>query len=260
MKTFGLAAVIVLLATAAASTSFAGSGTSINGISGSGSQLLVIGPVEATSAANATATILGQRVLTPTAGQLTVGNTVGVFGTMRGDGTIAASAIQSGGLYVPGATAIYLFGTVERAEPSLGRVVINGVAVDLTPLMSYGMLSPAVGSKVAVSGTQPVSGGRVLVNGISGSGAAVNGISGSGAAVNGISGSGAAVNGISGSGAAVNGISGSGAAVNGISGSGAAVNGISGSGAAVNGISGSGAAVNGISGSGAAVNGISGSP
>ena len=150
MKTFGLAAVIVLLATAAASTSFAGSGTSINGISGSGtsvngisgsgtsvngisgsgtsvngisgsgSQLLVIGPVEATSAANATATILGQRVLTPTAGQLTVGNTVAVFGTMRGDGSIAASAIQARGLYVPGATAIYLFGTVQRAEPSLG--------------------------------------------------------------------------------------------------------------------------------------------
>ena len=210
MKTFGLAAVIVLLATAAASTSFAGSGatvngisgsgtsvngisgsgTSVNGISGSGTQLLVVGPVEATSAANATATILGQRVLTATAGQLTVGNTVAVFGTMRVDGSITASAIQSRGLYVPGATSIFLFGTVERAEPSLGRVVINGVTVDLTPLMSYGMLSPTVGSQVAVSGTQPVSGGRLLVNGISGSGAAVNGITGSGTTVNGITGSG----------------------------------------------------------------------
>src|SRR5213082_1084671 len=182
MKTFGLAAVIVLLATAAASTSIAGSGAAVNGISGSGTQLLVVGPVEATSAANATATILGQRVLTATAGQLTVGNTVAVFGTMRGDGSIAASAIQARGLYVPGATAIYLFGTVQRAEPSLGRVVINGVTVDLTPLMSYGMLSPTVGSQVAVSGTQPVSGGRLLVNGISGSGTSVNGISGSGTA------------------------------------------------------------------------------
>src|SRR5437868_1069560 len=170
MKTIGSAAVIVLLATAAASTSFAGSDTSVNGISGSGTQLLVVGPVEATSAVNATATILGQVVRTAMAGQLTVGNTVAVFGTMRGDGSIAASVIQSGGLYVPGATAIYLSGTVQRADTSLGRVVINGVAVDLTPLMSYGMLSPAVGSKVAVSGTQPVSGGRVLVNGISGSG------------------------------------------------------------------------------------------
>src|SRR5437773_419764 len=259
MKTFGLAAVIVLLATAAASTSFAGSGATVNGISGSGAQLLVVGPVEATSVADATATILGQRVRTVMAGQLTVGNTVAVYGTTGVDGSITASAIQSRGLYVPGATSIFLFGTVQRAEPSLGRVVVNGVTVDLTPLMSYGMLSPAVGSKVAVSGTQPVSGGRLLVNGISGSGATVNGISGSGATVNGISGSGTSVNGISGSGTSVNGISGSGASVNGISGSGTSVNGISGSGATVNGISGSGTSVNGISGSGATVNGISGS-
>src|SRR6266513_171899 len=263
MKTFGHAVVVVLFATAAASTGFAGisgSGATVHGISGSGAQLLVVGPVEATSVADATATILGQRVRTVMAGQLTVGNTVAVFGTMGVDGSITASAIQSRGLYVPGATSIFLFGTIQRADPSLGRVVINGVTVDLTPLMSYGMLSPAVGSKVAVSGTQPVSGGRLLVNGISGSGATVNGISGSGATVNGISGSGTSVNGISGSGTSVNGISGSGAAtVNGISGSGATVNGISGSGATVNGISGSGATVNGISGSGATVNGISGS-
>src|SRR6266550_2899622 len=253
MKTFGHAVVVVLVATGATSTGFAGisgSGATVNGISGSGAQLLVVGPVEATSAADATATILGQRVRTLMAGQLAVGNTVAVFGTMRVDGSITASAIQSRGLYVPGATSIFLFGTVEKAEPSLGRVVINGVTVDLTPLMSYGMLSPAVGSKVAVSGTQPVSGGRLLVNGISGSGSTVNGISGSGSTVNGISGSGSTVNGISGSGSTVNGISGSGSTVNGISGSGSTVNGISGSGSTVNGISGSGSTVNGISGSG----------
>src|SRR6266853_1297700 len=255
MKTFRPPVVVVLLVTAAASTSFAGSGASVNGISGSGAvvngisgsgavvngisgsgaQLLVVGPVEATSVADAAATILGQRVRTAITDQLTVGNTVAVFGTMRADGSIAASAIQSRGPYVPGATSIFLFGTVQRVEPSLGRLVINVVTVDLTPLMSYGMLSPAVGSKAAVSGTQPAIGGRLLANGITGSGASVNGITGSGASVNGITGSGASVNGITGSGASVNGISGSGAAVNGISGSGAAVNGISGSGAVVNG-------------------------
>src|SRR2546423_11255994 len=171
MKTFGHAVVVVLVATGATSTGFAGisgSGATVNGISGSGAQLLVVGPVEATSAADATATILGQRVRTLMAGQLAVGNTVAVFGTMRVDGSITASAIQSRGLYVPGATSIFLFGTVERAEPSLGRVVINGVTVDLTPLMSYGMLSPAVGGNVAVFGSKPVSGGPIMVNGISG--------------------------------------------------------------------------------------------
>src|SRR5207253_530938 len=184
-----------------------------------------------------------------------VGNTVAVFGTARADGTIEASAIQSRGTYVPGATSIFVSGTVQRAEPALGRVVVSGVTVDLTSAMSYGVFSPAVGSKLAISGTQPVSRGLVLV---SGSGASVNGITGSGAAVTGSTGSGAAVSGITGSGAAVSGITGSGAAVNGITGSGAAVNGITGSGAAVDGITGSGAAVNGITGSGAAVNGITG--
>src|SRR6266550_236003 len=164
MKTFGHAVVVVLVATGAASTGFAGisgsgasvngisgsgstvngisgsgstvngisgsgstvngisgSGSTVNGISGSGAQLLVVGPVEATSVADATATILGQRVRTVMAGQLTVGNTVAVFGTMRVDGSITASAIQSRGLYVPGATSIFLFGTIQRADPSLGR-------------------------------------------------------------------------------------------------------------------------------------------
>jgi hypothetical protein len=219
MKTITPHVVVVLLA-AAASTSFAGSGASVNGITGSGAQLLVVGPVEATSVADESATILGQRVRTAIADQLTVGNTVAVFGTMRADGSIAASAIQSRGPYVPGATSIFLFGTVQRVEPSVGRAVINGVTVDLTPLMSYGMLSPVVGSKAAVSGTQPAIGGRLLANGITGSGALVNGITGSGALVNGITGSGALVNGITGSGASVKGITGSGAIVNGITGSG----------------------------------------
>src|SRR5256884_6842171 len=77
------------------------------------------------------------------------------------------------------------------------------------------MFSPAVGSRLAISGTQPVSRGLVLVSNTSGS---VQGIAGTGAAVNGIAGTGAALNGIAGTGAAVNGIAGTGAAVNGIAG------------------------------------------
>ena len=210
MKTSVRVAVAILLGTAAASTGLAGVGASDG-------ELLVIGPVESVNAADSTATILGQRVHTPAIDAIAVGNTVAVFGTARADGTIEASAIQSRGIYVPGATSIFVSGTVQRAEPALGRVVVSGVTVDLTSAMSYGMFSPAVGSKLAISGTQPVSRGLVLV---SGTPASVQGIAGTGTAVNGIAGTGTSVNGIAGTGTAVNGIAGTGAAVNGIAGTG----------------------------------------
>src|SRR5467141_620745 len=251
MKTTVRVAVAILLGTAAASTGSAG-------VRGSSPELLVIGPVESINAVDRTATILGQRVHTAMVDALAVGNAVAVFGTARADGTIEASAIQLRGMYVPGATSIFVSGTVQRAEPALGRVVVNGVTVDLTSRMSYGMWSPAVGSKLAISGTQPVSRGLVLVNGIAGTGAAVNGIAGTGAAVNGIAGTGAKVNGIAGTGGALNGIAGTGAKVNGIAGTGGALNGIAGTGAKVNGIAGTGGALNGIAGTGGAVNGIAG--
>jgi hypothetical protein len=255
MKTSVRAAVAILLGTAAASA----------GVGGSSAELLVIGPVESINAADRTATILEQRVHTTMVDALAVGNTVAVFGTARADGTIEASTIQFRGVYVPGATSIFISGTVQRAEHALGRVVVNGVTVDLTSAMSYGMLSPAIGSKLAISGTQPVNRGLVLVSGtrgsvqgIAGTGSAVNGIAGTGSAVNGIAGTGSALNGIAGTGSAVNGIAGTGSAVNGIAGTGSAVNGIAGTGSAVNGIAGTGSAVNGIAGTGSAVNGIAG--
>ncbi len=248
MKTSVRVAVAILLGTAAASTGLAGVG-------GTGGELLVIGPVESVNGTDSTATILGQLVHTAAIDAIAVGNTVAVFGTARADGTIEASAIQSRGIYVPGATSIFVSGTVQRAEPALGRVVVSGVTVDLTSAMSYGMFSPAVGSKLAISGTQPVSRGLVLV---SGTRASVQGIAGTGTVVNGIAGTGTAVNGIAGTGTSVNGIAGTGTTVNGIAGTGAAVNGIAGTGTSVNGIAGTGTAVNGIAGTGAAVNGIAG--
>src|SRR5947208_605473 len=222
-KTSVRVVVAILLGTAAASTGLAGVG-------GTGGELLVIGPVESVNGTDSTATILGQLVHTAAIDAIAVGNTVAVFGTAREDGTIEASAIQSRGISVPGATSIFVSGTVQRAEPALGRVVVSGVTVDLTSAMSYGMFSPAVGSKLAISGTQPVSRGLVLV---SGTPASVQGIAGTGTAVNGIAGTGTSVNGIAGTGTAVNAIAGTGAAVNGIAGTGTPVNGNAGRGTAV---------------------------
>src|SRR5580698_9306000 len=226
-------------------------------------ELIVIGPVEAVDLVSHTATVLGQRFLISNTEALVVGNAASVYGVPRADGTIQVSAVRDQGLYTAGATQVFLSGLVQKSEASIGSAVVNGIKIDLTGAMADGQISPALGARMAISGTQPVRGGVVLAAGIIGSGAAANGIIGSGAAANGIIGSGAAANGIIGSGARANsaGIIGSGASANGIIGSGIHPSsaGIIGSGAAANGIIGSGAAANGIIGSGAAANGIIGS-
>jgi hypothetical protein len=159
---------VTLLATAAVSTGFAEDRSP---------RLLVIGPVESVNAESRSAVVLGQRVRTDAATELAVGDSVAIYGLANRNASIEASAVQSLGLYVPGATPIYITGTVERAEPSVGRIVVNGIAVDLTPAMSDGMVSPGVGSQLEVSGTQPVSHGVVLMERASAVGASNRGIS-----------------------------------------------------------------------------------
>ena len=226
---------------------------------GAKEELLLIGPVEAVNSIQTRAVVLGQKISIAPSEGVAVGNAVAVYGTESADGTITATKVVSEGLYVPGATSVFLVGVVQKVQAAVGHVVVNGLTVDLTSVMANGTVSVALGSTVTISGTQPVSNGLVVPDGISGSGLALAGISGSGAAPAGISGSGKALTGISGSGATPAGISGSGLALNGISGSGATPAGISGSGKALTGISGSGATPAGISGSGKALTGISGS-
>jgi hypothetical protein len=206
--------------------------------------------VETVNTTQTRAVVLGQKISISPSDGIAVGDTVAVYGTESADGTIQATKVQAEGLYVAGATTVFLAGVVQKVQPAVGHVVVNGLTVDLTPAMAQGAVVPTVGSGFQILGTQPVGRGTVVANGISGSGYSLNGISGSGLSANGISGSGLSANGISGSGLSANGISGSGLSANGISGSGLSANGISGSGLSANGISGSGLSANGISGSG----------
>jgi hypothetical protein len=195
------------------------------------------------------AVVLGQKVpLSNPNEQVAVGDTVSVFGTLDGE-NILASRVVKGGVYVPGATSVLLSGTVQKMDNSLGRAVVGGLLVDLTPTMSNGAVSLAIGSQVQISGTQPVSGGLVVGYGVSGGDKTAQGISGTG--LNGISG-GKTAQGISGTG--LDGISGGGKTAQGISGTG--LDGISGGGKTAQGISGTG--LNGISGGGKRPQGISG--
>jgi hypothetical protein len=187
---------------------------------------------------------------------------------------VASKIVPVNADYVPGATAVYIKGTVTSQKLRIGEFAVTGSRIVGLPSSV-----PFVGALVEVVGTQPLLGGPIVaagmainpaatsagsdvnsvLNGIVGSGITANGIVGSGVATNGIVGSGVAVNGIVGSGIATNGIVGSGVVANGIVGSGVATNGIVGSGVAVNGIVGSGIATNGIVGSGVVANGIVGS-
>ncbi len=217
-----------------------GAGPALAGISGvgksasvSGCEPVISGPVESINSQERVATVLNQAVVLPAGSEWAVGDAVTVCGKSEATGRVLASHVAVHGLYTPGSTPVLLVGRVDSVNGSVGRAVVGGVTVDFTETLATSS-APSVGSIVRISGTQPLSRGAVLANGISGVGA--NGISGVGR--NGISGVGA--NGISGVGR--NGISGVGA--NGISGVGR--NGISGVGA--NGISGVGR--NGISGVG----------
>jgi len=217
--------------------------------------LLLIGPVEAVNSTHTMASILGQKVLIGSSDPVAVGTTVAVYGNSLADGSIAALKIEAQGSYVPGATPILLTGTVQAVQPSVGRVVVGGLTVDLTSMMAGGAMSPVLGSKLQITGTQPVNHGLVVVNGISGGGLTANGISGGGrVSTNGISGGGKdSTSGISGGGFTANGISGGGrVSTNGISGGGkVSTSGISGGGFTANGISGGGrVSTDGISGGG----------
>jgi len=199
------ASVSIIAATfwAAAATSVAGisgGGAAANGISGGGApaattlpgevQLLVVGPIESIDVDTKIVVVLGQRVAAPTLNGLAVGDMAAIFGKLRSDGAILVDAIQARGPYVAGASSVLISGVVQKTDSMNGRAVINGIAVDLTPMMAQGVFSPVAGSKLQIGGIQPLSRGVVIANGISGGGAAANGISGGGAAANGISGGG----------------------------------------------------------------------
>src|SRR5580692_2529919 len=177
------ASVSIMAATfwAAAATSVAGisgGGAAANGISGGGSpaastlpgdvQLLVIGPIESIDVDAKTVVVLGQQLAAPNLDGLAVGDSAAIFGKLRNDGAILVSAIQDRGPYVAGANGVLISGVVQKTDSLNGRAVVNGVAIDLTPIMAQGVFSPVAGSKLQIAGTQPLSRGVVVANGISG--------------------------------------------------------------------------------------------
>ena len=218
--------------------------------SGIGDALLVVGPVESVNSAHTTAIVLGQKVLLGANSSVTVGSTVAVYGKVLGDGSLSVAKLVVEGDYVAGATPVLVSGTVQKVQPSIGRAVVSGITVDLTALMSRGSVTPAVGSTVQISGTQPVNGGVLVADGITGGGLSANGITGGGLSANGITGGGLSANGITGGGLTASGITGGGMSADGITGGGLKAAGITGGGLKAAGITGGGLKADGITGGG----------
>jgi hypothetical protein len=64
---------------------------------------------------------------------------------------------------VPGASPVFIAGTVDRLDATIGQLFIAGLAIDVTTLSVPGL---AVGDTIALSGTQPVAGGLILAKSV----------------------------------------------------------------------------------------------
>ena len=219
------AAIAATVSTAYAGISGGGNAASVQSV-----KLLLVGPVESVNARAGLVTILGQKLAYSQSGKLVTGDAAAVFGYTRANGRLTATSIVDEGQYVPGASTIFLSGKVTNSDSAVGRVVVDGLAVDLTGAMSDGAVTPSVGTSIEIRGIQPAAGGLVVANGISGGGNASLGISGGGDSNLGISGGGNTSLGISGGGNKSLGISGGGTSSLGISGGGNPSLGISGGG------------------------------
>ena len=160
-----------LLNYAGASVLLASVGIALAAQASDEASLLVVGPVEAVIPKEQAAIVLGQKVLLKSQEKLTVGETAMIFGKFGANGVVVASDVRHQGPYVAGATTVLLTGVVQKSDASVGHAQVSGLAVDLTPAMSSGAVSAAVGSTVQVIGIQPGVGGLVLASGISGNNA-----------------------------------------------------------------------------------------
>jgi hypothetical protein len=141
-------------------------------------QTAAMGPVEAL-ALNADGTvaltILGQTFAANSDDVSVAIGDYAVFATDESGELAMLMPVQ--GSYIPGASPVWVAGTVGTVDNALGQFSVGNASFDYTAmLVENPTLTPSVGDAVDMFGVQPVMGGRVLL-GISGSDG--RGISGS---------------------------------------------------------------------------------
>ncbi|RMH11343.1 MAG: hypothetical protein D6698_16480, partial [Gammaproteobacteria bacterium] len=106
-------------------------------VSQMGSSDFLAGPIEDIDTNSGTVTILGHEIAvssTLNLGQIRIGYNAAVITCTPGDGS-ASALVTSDDYYQDGFSEVAVSGSVEAADPAIGRIIVNGVAVDYTPLL-----------------------------------------------------------------------------------------------------------------------------
>ena len=244
----------------------------------------VVGPVEGVSAGRSEITVLGQRFTAPSSSLVVsrldhgasastrssgVGSYVVVVGERLSDGTLVAKSIKNiSDPYVPGASDVYLRGTVDKYSAVDGVLQIGGLQVLVSDALATN--SPNyiyLGASIEILGTQAVPGGQVwaskinvipventdaLGTSIQGTGLQATSIQGTGLRAISIQGTGAQATSIQGTGLQATSIQGTGkqAAATSIQGTGVQATSIQGTGVQATSIQGTGLQATSIQGTG----------
>jgi hypothetical protein len=245
------------------------------------SDLLLLGPVDLVEPSKARVQVLGQWIplsqsqISQSPNHL-IGHVIAVYGSIAPDGSFEVAAVreQDSIDYVPGATHLYLKGSISALDTLRGTARIGSLSVSYSgALHSLVADDLAVGAVVSFSGLQYAENSKLYADnglvhhvagvvqtlGQTGSGAQALGQTGSGFQAAGQTGSGIKAAGQTGSGITALGQTGSGIKAAGQTGSGITAAGQTGSGIKASGQTGSGVTAAGQTGSGIKASGQTGS-
>jgi hypothetical protein len=244
----------------------------------------VVGGVEKVAKGRSEITVLGQRFQAPTSMLANLDSNVGTFVAISGerlaDGTLLAKSIKRLATeYVPGASDVYLRGTVDRYSDKTGVVQIGGVQVlNLDASANNSPYPLQMGANIEVVGTQALLGGPIWASkiiaiptvstsgvdaslkstSIQGTGAQATSIQGTGVQAKSIQGTGVLATSIQGTGVLATSIQGTGVQAKSIQGTGALATSIQGTGVLATSIQGTGVQAKSIQGTGVLATSIQG--
>jgi hypothetical protein len=92
-----------------------------------------------------------------------VGNSVYVEGQWEGETLVATTVTVYDEYAVPGATTVFLAGSVDDVDRRTGRLVVAGLEIDVTSV-DITSLEPA--DRLAISGIQPLPGGLIIADSV----------------------------------------------------------------------------------------------
>jgi hypothetical protein len=142
-------------------------GGDVAGING-GDALVLAGPVDSIDPINGVFMAVGQTVMASQAmlSGMSVGDFVTVDGSIVSSGWLYADSVSvANGMYVPGATEVYVTGIPSEINPVLGQAQLGELTIDYTAAMSGGAIPS--GLSLSFRGIQPVNRGLLVSDAVS---------------------------------------------------------------------------------------------